>query len=69
MDRAARVPVRAMVRRLRLKLGEHADDPTYFFTKPRVEYWMEKGERPGAEEACAVRWAENEGEAKIESWA
>ena len=28
MDRAARVPVRAMVRRLRRNLGEDAGDPT-----------------------------------------
>ena len=40
MDRAARVPVRAMVRRLRRKLGEHADDPTYIFAEPRVGYRM-----------------------------
>ena len=37
---AARVPVRAMVRRLRRELGEHADDPTYIFAEPRVGYWM-----------------------------
>ena len=42
--RAARVLVRAMVRRLRRELGEHADDPTYIFAEPRVGYRMAKGE-------------------------
>ena len=37
-------PVRAIVKRLRRKLGDDADDPTYIFTKRRVGYWMEKGE-------------------------
>ena len=37
-------PVRAIVRRLRRKLGDDADNPTYIFTKRRVGYWMEKEE-------------------------
>ena len=36
-------PVRAIVKRLRRKLGDDAGDPTYIFTKRRVGYWMEKG--------------------------
>ena len=47
MDRAARVPVRAMVRRLRRELGEHADDPTYIFAEPRVGYRMARDEGRG----------------------
>ena len=37
-------PVRAILRRLRRKLGDAADNPTYIFNKRRVGYWMEKGE-------------------------
>ena len=37
-------PVRAIVRRLRHKLGDYADDPTYIFNRRRVSYWMDKGE-------------------------
>ena len=33
-------PVRAIVKRLRRKLGDDAGDPTYIFTKRRVGYWM-----------------------------
>ena len=36
--------MRAIVRRLRRKLGDDADDPTYIFNKRRVGYCMEKGE-------------------------
>ena len=36
-------PVRAIVRRLRRRLGAAAD-PTYIFNKRRIGYWMEKGE-------------------------
>ena len=35
MDRAARVPVRAMVRRLRRNLGDNGNNPRHFFTEPR----------------------------------
>ena len=31
-------PVRAIVRRLRRKLGDDADNPTYIFNEPRVGY-------------------------------
>ena len=37
-------PVRAIVKRLRRKLGDRADNPTYIFNKRRVGYWMEKGD-------------------------
>ena len=37
-------PVRTIVKRLRRKLGDHADNPTYIFTKRRVGYWMAPAE-------------------------
>ena len=37
-------PVRAIVKRLRRKLGDDAADPSYIFNKRRVGYWVEKGE-------------------------
>ena len=37
-------PLRAIVKRLRRKLGDSAQNPTYIFNKRRVGYWMEKGE-------------------------
>ena len=37
-------PMRAIVTRLRRKLGDDADNPTYIFTQPRVGYWMPQGE-------------------------
>ena len=36
--------MRAIVNRLRRKLGDDADDPAYIFTKRRVGYRMPKGE-------------------------
>ncbi len=33
-------PVRVIVMRLRSKLGDDADSPTYIFTRRRVGYWM-----------------------------
>ena len=45
-------PVRAIVKRLRRKLGDDAADPTYIFNKRRVGYWMEQGE--GREREGAV---------------
>ena len=42
--------LRAHLRRLRLALGEKADDPTYFFTEPRVGYRMARGEGQAAVE-------------------
>ena len=44
---AARAPVRAIVRRLRRKLGDDAGDPAYIFTRRRAGYWIEKGETLG----------------------
>ena len=39
-------PIRTVVSRLRRKLGDDANHPTYVFTEPRVGYWMPKGEEP-----------------------
>ncbi len=36
-------PMRTIVNKLRRKLGEGADSPTYIFTEPRVGYRMAKG--------------------------
>ena len=38
--------VRTVMKRLRRKLGDDADNPTYLFTEPRVGYRMAKGEQP-----------------------
>ena len=37
-------PIRTIVRRLRRKPGDDADNPTYIFTEPRVGYRMPEGE-------------------------
>ena len=37
--------LRTHLRRLRSKLGENADNPTYFFAEPRVGYRMARGEK------------------------
>ena len=37
-------PVRTIVKRLRSKLGDDANSPTYIFTEPRVGYRMAKAE-------------------------
>ena len=42
-------PVRAIVKRLRRKLGDDANNPTYILNEPRVGYRMEKGEGQGQE--------------------
>ena len=39
--------VRNVVKRLRRKLRDDADNPTYVFTEPRVGYRMAKGETEG----------------------
>ncbi len=39
-------PVRAIVKRLRQKLADDAENPMYIFTKRRVGYWMAKDEGP-----------------------
>ena len=36
-------PMRTIVNKLRRKLGDHGDNPTYIFTEPRVGYWMPEG--------------------------
>ena len=46
-DRSVR-PVHTMVSKLRRKLGDADDDPTYIFTEPRVGYRMPRGEEPPA---------------------
>ncbi len=40
-------PMRTVVKKLRRKLGDDADFPTYIFTESRVGYRMPKGETPG----------------------
>ena len=35
--------MRTVVARLRRKLGDDADQPTYVFTEPRGGYWMPAG--------------------------
>ncbi len=42
-------PMRTIVSKLRRKLGDDADNPTYIFTEPRVGYRMEKGDATGPE--------------------
>ena len=39
-------PMRTIVSKLRRKLGDDADNPTYIFTEPRVGYRMPRGEEP-----------------------
>ena len=41
--------VREVVKRLRSKLGDAADHPTYIFTEPRVGYRMSSGVGDGSE--------------------
>ena len=40
-------PMRTIVSKLRRKLGDNADNPTYIFTEPRVGYRMPKGGMEG----------------------
>ena len=44
-------PVRNIVRRLRRKLGDDADNPGYIFAEPSIGYRMERGEAQEPEEA------------------
>ena len=46
-------PMRTIVSKLRRKLGDDADNPTYIFTEPRVGYRMPGGEMQEREEASA----------------
>ncbi len=39
-------PMRTIVSKLRRKLDDDADNPTYIFTEPRIGYRMPKGETP-----------------------
>ena len=43
-------PMRTIVSKLRRKLGDDPDNPTYIFTEPRVGYRMPKGETPEKKE-------------------
>ena len=43
-------PMRTIVSKLRRKLGDDADNPTYIFTEPRVGYRMPRGETKGGTE-------------------
>ncbi|MCY3887790.1 MAG: response regulator [Chloroflexi bacterium] len=45
-------PMRTIVSKLRRKLGDDADRPTYLFTEPRVGYWMPAGETGDGEPAA-----------------
>ena len=40
-------PMRNIVNKLRAKLGDDANSPTYIFTESRVGYWMPAGEERG----------------------
>ena len=40
-------PMRTIVNKLRRKLSDDADNPTYIITKPRVGYWMPRGDASG----------------------
>ncbi|MXZ92831.1 MAG: response regulator [Chloroflexi bacterium] len=42
-------PMRAIASKLRRKLGDHTDRPTYVFTEPRVGYRVPLGETPDQE--------------------
>ena len=42
--------VRNVVKRLRRKLGDNADNPTYILTEPRIGYLMAKAETEGEDE-------------------
>ena len=44
-------PMRTIVNKLRRKLGDDADNPTYIFTEPRVGYRMPNGETKEQETA------------------
>ena len=42
-------PMRTIVGKLRRKLGDDGDNPTYIFTETRIGYRMPKGEKPSGE--------------------
>ena len=42
-------PMRTIVNKLRRKLGDDADNPTYIFTEPRIGYRMPKADEPSEE--------------------
>ena len=44
-------PMRTIVSKLRRKLGDDPDNPTYIFTELRVGYGIPKGEKQDQEEA------------------
>ena len=39
-------PMRTIMSKLRRKLGDDADNPTYIFTEPRIGYRMARGQTP-----------------------
>ena len=45
--------MRTIVNKLRRKLGEAGDNPTYIFTEPRVGYRMAAAEPPDGEPGAA----------------
>ncbi len=42
-------PLRTIVNKLRRRLGEEAETPTYIFTEPRVGFRIPKGKVPSGE--------------------
>ncbi len=46
-------PMRTIVGKLRRKLGDDADNPTYIFTEPRVGFRMPKGEKTSGDPPAA----------------
>ena len=44
-------PVRTIVKNLRGKLGDDAENPTYIFNEPRVGYRLGHPDQPGSEAA------------------
>ena len=41
--------VRTIIRRLRIKLNDDAESPTYIFNERYVGYWMARGEEQGSQ--------------------
>ena len=60
-------PMRTIVSKLRRKLGDDADNPTYIFTEPRVGYRMAKGGDEGTGDGgVSVTKIKAKGQATIE---
>ena len=50
--------MRTALSKVRRRLGDDPDNPTYFFTEPRVGYWMARGgggtRSGGVNALCAI---------------